>query len=111
MAGKYRDDSHIPTVSSSGRLYRYLYCFWEVLCFENRAFCDSLISLLFFPFFFSPSRLHELGFLFKVQKGSELKWYMIPSFIVWIVMIRSKNSDQMDPCILVDPVEFIGWQL
>ncbi|KAJ6856340.1 hypothetical protein NC651_038065 [Populus alba x Populus x berolinensis] len=52
MAGKYRDDSHIPTVSSSGRLYRYLYCFWEVLCFENRAFCDSLISLLFFSFFF-----------------------------------------------------------
>jgi hypothetical protein len=36
---------------------------------------------------------------------------MNPSFIVWIVMIRSKNSDQLDLCILVDPVEFIGWQL
>ena len=70
MAGKYRDDSHIPTVSSSRRLYRYLYCFWEVLCFENRAFCDSLISLLFFYFFFLPLGCTNWALQFKVQKGS-----------------------------------------
>lgn len=72
MAGKYRDDSQIPTVSSR-ILYRYLYCSQ----ISGRAFWDSQIGLI----------------LFKVQKGSKLKWHMIPSFINWIVMIRSENSD------------------